>query len=137
MKRLVISTLVCVLFSTAAANAQNPLKGMWPFGKNKSTQTISSNRSVPKRKVGIPSPGKWLDQAEKSTNAVFKSARNSLSSVKELGKSMNGLNPFAGNKANSQPKQKKSLLDTFFPKQPKDDTPLTMSDFMKLKRPSY
>ena len=135
MKRVVICSLVCLLFSASAATAQNPLKKMWPFGKSKpASRSVASERSMSGRNTGMPSPMKWLDQAEKSTGAVFKSARKSLKGIQDIGKS---LNPFAGNTAGTKPQQKKSLLDTIFPKQPKDNTPLTMNDFMKLERPKY
>lgn len=138
MTRLLVCTFVCLLFASPAHAQDNPLSAMWPFGKKKAATRSYDNvnpfaktKKTSDKTFGLPSPTKLIDRAEKSTGSMFQKTRESLKGVQDFGKS---LNPFAS-KGKSKPK--KSLLDTFFPKQPVDSTPATMNDFMNLKRPKY
>lgn len=146
MCRLIARTIVCFVIVSASSSAYaegNPFSALWPFGKSKATSPNFDNIDPfksPSRPVstdktlGLPSPAKIIDGAEKRTNAVFKKTRESLKDIQAFGKS---LNPFSG-AGNAQPKQKKSLLDTIFPKQTAEvGSPATMNDFMKLKRPKF
>ena len=143
MIRVFSHTLVCLLLAsvTSTVHAQdNPLGALWPFGKGKAATPSFNNidpfksptTSSPSKTLGLPSPMKMIDSAEKKTGAMFRKTRDSLKDMQNFGKS---LNPFA---KPAKPKAKKSLLDTFFPKQPvQASSPSTMNDFMKLKRPKF
>ena len=87
MFRVIISVLALHFLLAGPASAQtNPLKAMWPFGKKQKTiKPIShqdrdsinpfstgNNRSTPSKSFGLPSPSKWINKAEKTTDSFFK-----------------------------------------------------------------
>lgn len=143
MNRVFCHAFLCLLFasvSTTASAQDNPLSALWPFGKGKTSTSSFSNidpfksptTTAGDKTLGLPSPMKMIDDAEKKTGAMFRKTRESLKGMQNFGKS---LNPFS-KATNSQPK--KSLLDTFFPKLPVEaGSPSTMGDFMKMKRPKF
>ena len=133
--RALASALICLFVVNVSIAAENPLKALWPFGKNKQPAPMFSNPfTAPQKKtndsfMGLPSPTQWIDKAEKQTNAVFKKTRENWQGAQNFGKS---LNPFG-----QQKQKKKSWLDVLLPKEPVNSGPATMGEFLNMKRPGY
>lgn len=130
MYRLLLCSLICFFLGSSTVYGENPLTGLWPFSKNTSTPNFDRANPLGKgaaardTSLGLPSPSKIVDSVQKQTRKAITNAQN-------VGKS---LNPFAKNRRRA----KQSWLSNVLPKpKPKQSTPSTMSDFMKLKRPRF
>ena len=125
MYRFLLCSLICFFLSSSTVLGENPLTGLWPFSKSTSTPNfdrISKGTTARDTSLGLPSPSKIIGDAQKQTRKAFKNVQN-------VGKS---LNPFA------KKSSKQSWFSKILPKPaPKRNSPSTMGDFMKLKRPSF
>lgn len=125
--------LVAISITSGVRAADNPFAGMWPFGKStKSTPAFKSPLQLPQKPASkslLSGPSRMLDKAGQQTNSFFAKTKDGFKGMQNFGKSMN---PF------SKPKQnKKSLLDTMFPKQPVESGPATVGEFLNMKRPNF
>lgn len=140
MKRLLLSMFVLIITLNAANAQENPMKSLWPFGKPK-TELPSFDSMNPfsgaaparptnnKSTFGLPSPTKWINQAQQKTDAAFQKTRLGIQNVSK------SLNPFSA--AKPKKKKKASWLDTILPRKPVETSPATMDEFMQLKRPRF
>lgn len=122
--------LTVIIASSGVHGAENPFSSLWPFGKSKvTTPTFASPFAGSKKsKSGsfFNGPSRFFEKAEKQTGVIFKKTKNGL---QDFGRS---LNPF------SKPEpQKKSFLDRVFPKQPVDNGPSTVGEFLNMDRPGF
>lgn len=140
MKRMVICTLACLLIATSSEAQESKFKSLWPFAKDKATPSKFSSinpfssgtkPAASEKRFTWPSPTKMIDSAERRTESVFQKTRETWRSVQDLGRAMN---PFAGSTAK---KEKKSFLDTFFPKQEVNRSPADVNDFLSMDRPGF
>lgn len=132
IRLIITSTLVVVFVAQSSIALDNPLKSFFP-PKKKSTPAFRHPFAAQKQKknekfLGLPTPGTLFEKAEEQT-------RKSWSGMKSFSKS---LNPFPQEKAKSKSKTKKTTwVDRLFPKEPVDNGPATMGEFLNMKRPGF
>lgn len=117
-------------FQPSGAQAvENPFKSMWPFAKSNSVATSPFPKPAKTNNSLLAAPSRFFDKAEKQTDALVQKTKDNFKGMQDFGKSMS---PFGKSKP-----QKKSFMDTLFPKKPVEPGPATVGEFLNMKRPGF